>query len=269
MTVDAIILGQKFRLYDQRLITHLPQLYQHHIEDGACHIHGESRDRGQHGQLREGKEGIEVRPRQNVANFHQGRLIHEIKFCGSALGASHKGIHQIKCAVLGQKEKDIAHIYDELNRSDSPELKRKVDLIKLFLSDVVSQLDSGESIDEKYGEFEDYHRNKEIQEYAGQNHVNEDALKALISEYEFSGILSEAEVERKMVLDKPLKERRRLRKEIAAYIIDNCKPYVIEDGVAREVDYNSEGVFYVVKGGKTIENIEGYELFNLYEINSK
>ena len=53
------------------------------------------------------------------------------------------------------------------------------------------------------------------------------------------------------------------------YIIDNCKPYVIEDGVAREVDYNSEGVFYVVKGGKTIENIEGYELFNLYEIERK
>ena len=125
-----------------------------------------------------------------------------------------------------QKEKDIAHIYDELERSDSPELKRKVDLIKLFLSDVVTKLHTSDSIDEIYGEFEENQRNAEIKEYADDNGLNEDSLKVFISEFEFSGIISEAEVEKALVADKPFKERRRLRKEIAAYIVENCNRFM-------------------------------------------
>ena len=53
------------------------------------------------------------------------------------------------------------------------------------------------------------------------------------------------------------------------YIIDDCIPYLVEDGIAHEVDYNSSGNFYVVRNGKTIEDIKGYELFNLYEIERK
>ena len=50
------------------------------------------------------------------------------------------------------------------------------------------------------------------------------------------------------------------------YIIDDCIPYLVEDGIAHEVDYNSSGNFYVVRNGKTIEDIKGYELFNLYNL---
>lgn len=125
-----------------------------------------------------------------------------------------------------QKEIDIAHIYDELERSDSPELKRKVDLIKQFLSDVIPNIRSGDSVDDAYGEFEEQKRNAEIKAYAEENGLDEVALKEFISEYEFSGIVLEAEIEKALVSDKPFKERRRLRKEIAAYIIENCDKYM-------------------------------------------
>lgn len=35
-----------------------------------------------------------------------------------------------------QKEKDIAHIFDELERTDSLELKKKIDLIKAFMEKI-------------------------------------------------------------------------------------------------------------------------------------
>lgn len=125
-----------------------------------------------------------------------------------------------------QKEKDIAHIYDELERSDSPELKRKVDLIKLFLGDVVPLLDSGSEVDEAYEEFEEKKRNEEIKAYADENELDEIILKDFISEYEFSGIVSEADVEKSLISGKGFRERRRLRKEIISYIVENCNKYM-------------------------------------------
>lgn len=125
-----------------------------------------------------------------------------------------------------QKAKDIAHIYDELERSDSPELKRKIDLIKLFLKDVVPTIQYSDSIDEKYAEFEDEQRNADIKAYAKENDLDENILKEFISEYEFSGIVSENDVEKNLVADKGFRERRRLRKDICAYIVDNCNKYM-------------------------------------------
>ena len=125
-----------------------------------------------------------------------------------------------------RKEKDIAHIYDELDRSDSPELKKKIDLIKLFIGDVVPQIKSGDDIDEAYGKFEEEQRNAEIKEYADDNKLDEAVLKDFIAEYEFSGIVSEADVEKSLVSGLSFRERRRMRKEIAAYIVENCSKYM-------------------------------------------
>lgn len=125
-----------------------------------------------------------------------------------------------------QKEKDIAHIYDELERSDSPELKKKIDLIKLFLGDVVPYMQSGDSMDDAYGEFEEQQRNADIKEYADEHNLDENILKDFISEYEFSGLVSEAEVEKSLVAGLSFRERRRMRKEISAYIVENCNKYM-------------------------------------------
>lgn len=125
-----------------------------------------------------------------------------------------------------QKEKDIAHIYDELKRSDSPDLKKKIDLIKAFLGTVIPGIEDGDSVDDEYGKFEEEQRNNEIKEYASENNLNEDSLKELISEYEFSGVVSEEDIEKNLVSEMPFKERRRLRKEVASYIAENCMKYM-------------------------------------------
>ena len=69
-------------------------------------------------------------------------------------------------------------------------------------------------------------RNEEIKAYADENELNEDVLKDFISEYEFSGIVSEADVEKSLISGKGFRERRRLRKEIISYIVENCNKYM-------------------------------------------
>lgn len=125
-----------------------------------------------------------------------------------------------------QKQKDIAHIYDELDRSDSPELKKKIDLIKLFIGEVIPNIVSGDDVDEAYGKFEEEQRSAEIKEFADENNIDEDKLKDLIYEYEFSGLVSEEDIEQHIVSNLPFRQRRRLRKEIAYYVIENCNKYM-------------------------------------------
>lgn len=64
-------------------------------------------------------------------------------------------IRSIEFGDREQREKDINHILSELDRADNPELRKKVDLIKSFLKEVVPDLSEGSQVDEAYGDFED------------------------------------------------------------------------------------------------------------------
>lgn len=125
-----------------------------------------------------------------------------------------------------QKEKDIAHIYDELERSDSPQLKKKIELIKAFIGEIIPTITADDSVEEKYAEYEEKKREEEIQLFAKDNNLDVANLKDVISEYEFTGSVDTVKIEEKMVSDMPFKERRRLRKAIAEYVEDNCMKYI-------------------------------------------
>ena len=73
-------------------------------------------------------------------------------------------IRSIEFGDKEQREKGINHILSELNRADNPELRKKVELIKSFLKEVVPDLSEGSQVDEAYGDFEDAKRNQEIEE---------------------------------------------------------------------------------------------------------
>ena len=73
-------------------------------------------------------------------------------------------IRSIEFGDKEQREKDINYILSELDRADNPELRKKVDLIKSFLKEVVPDLSEGSQVDEAYGDFEDAKRNQEIEE---------------------------------------------------------------------------------------------------------
>lgn len=134
-------------------------------------------------------------------------------------------LRSIDFSDKGQKEKDIEHIFDELERTDSPELKRKVDLIKAFIGDVVRGMTNGDMMDEAYADYEDAARNKEIEEFAEEKGIDVAALKLIISEYEFSGRIDQSTIDQ-MCEGLGFKARRAMRQEVAVFVANNCMKYM-------------------------------------------
>lgn len=119
-----------------------------------------------------------------------------------------------------QRRKDIEHIKNELLRSDSPELKKKVDLIQAFLNEVVIGLDPNADMDESWAEYERRKRNEEIEAFASENDIDSNFLKETIAEYEFSGNLDREGIREQIKL--PLLKARKLINTIEQFIFDNC-----------------------------------------------
>lgn len=119
-----------------------------------------------------------------------------------------------------QKEKDIDHILSELDRADNPELRKKVDLIKAFLQEVVPELSDGSEVDEAYGNFEDTKRNKEIEDFSQTEELDIDFVKEQISEYEFTGIINKESVREGINKPLPFLKKKKLTERIIAFIKD-------------------------------------------------
>lgn len=124
-----------------------------------------------------------------------------------------------------QKEKDIKHIFDELDRSDSPELKKKVDLIKSFIGDVIPKMNEGDSIDEAFANFEELARASEIEAFATANELDTEKLNQLISEFEFSGIVDVTKIDKELCENLGFKARREMRQKIMIFVNENCMKY--------------------------------------------
>lgn len=124
-----------------------------------------------------------------------------------------------------QQEKDLAHIYDELEKTDSPELKKKVELIKAFIGEAFIHLGEDDSVEEAYSDFEDKKRNEEIEKFAKEKNLDLIYLKQIISEYEFSHILSKEGIRKNMNSELPFRELKRLVTEIMVFVVENCEKY--------------------------------------------
>lgn len=122
-----------------------------------------------------------------------------------------------------QRQKDIEHIKNELLRSDSPELKKKVDLIQAFLNEVVVGMDPNADMDESWAEFETRKRNEEIESFAKEKGLDGDYLKGVISEYEFSGNLDRDGIREQLQL--PLLKARKMIEVIISFILENCERF--------------------------------------------
>lgn len=122
-----------------------------------------------------------------------------------------------------QKQKDIEHIKKELQRSDSPELKKKIDLIQSFLNEVVMGMGENDDMDESWAAYEQRKRNEEIEAFAAENEIDSGYLKDVISEYEFSGNMDRDGI--RAQIQKPLLVARKLIEKITTFIVDNCNKY--------------------------------------------
>lgn len=117
-----------------------------------------------------------------------------------------------------QKEKDVENIRKELERTDNPQLKKKVELIKKFLDEVMPNVKSGNDVDEAYVNFEDLIRNEEIHEFAKIEDVHVDFIKNQISEYEFTGIINKTEIRNGIDTPLPLLKKVSLTNRILEFI---------------------------------------------------
>ena len=122
-----------------------------------------------------------------------------------------------------QKQKDIEHIKKELLRSDSPELKKKIDLIQAFLNEVVIGMSPNSDMDESWAEYEQRKRNEEIEAFAKEHNIDSGYLKNAIAEYEFSGDIDRESIRDQIKL--PLLKARKMMDVITSFIIENCNRF--------------------------------------------
>ena len=132
-------------------------------------------------------------------------------------------IRNINLEDKQQRDKDITHIDIELNRTDSLELRKKVDLLKKFLSNIIPTLGKDDSIDDAYVGFENAERNNEIENFAKEQNVNVDFLRNELSEYEFTGIIHRDTIMSE--IKSTFLEKRRLTNVIVEFIKSNVEKY--------------------------------------------
>ena len=124
-----------------------------------------------------------------------------------------------------QQAKDLEHIKQELNRTDNPELRRKVDLIRAFIDKVIPTIKQSDSIDEAYANFESEQRNKEIEDFANKQEIDAEFLKQTISDYEFSNTINKKDII--TGIDRPIKfkEKHELVAKIIQFVKENVFKY--------------------------------------------
>ena len=131
-------------------------------------------------------------------------------------------IRNIHFESKAQRDKDIEHIKDELNRSDNMRSHKKIDILRAFLDEVVSGLEGSEDIDAEYNDFENKKKFAEIQEFAEKENIDPQILQSEIAEYEFTGIINSGNIRDRITTPMPLLKK----KSLVSRIVDFIKSHV-------------------------------------------
>lgn len=123
-----------------------------------------------------------------------------------------------------EQQRNREQIRRILDNADDPTLRLKRDLIREFIDEVVPKLTEKDDIDEVYLKFENAKREEEFKKFAHQQAVDEEILKAITGEFEFSGIVNQDEL-KDLVGDKKLREKRQTKKAIASFIEEVTSKY--------------------------------------------
>lgn len=120
-------------------------------------------------------------------------------------------IRQIDLKDTGEQQRNREQIRRILDNADDPVLRLKRDLIREFIDEVVPQLTEDDNIDEAYILFENAKREAEFNQFAHQQAVDEDILKSMTGEFEYSGIVNQADL-KDLVSDKKVERKRQTKK---------------------------------------------------------
>ena len=117
-----------------------------------------------------------------------------------------------------QRDDDIKHIEEELQRADNPALMRKVELLQAFLDRIVRGLSNADQVDDAFNDFENTEKAKEIQAFAAAEQLDPKMLTEVISEYEFSGVLDSGEIRDQIPQHMSLLKKKSLVSRIVEFI---------------------------------------------------
>lgn len=134
-------------------------------------------------------------------------------------------IRNIRFDDVKKKDYDIKHIKDELNRTDNPQLLRKVEILQNFLDKVVVGLNSADEIDAAYNDFENKAKQEEITSFAKAESIDPKMLAEFVSEYEFSGVMNAGNIRDRIEKPLPLLKKQSLVRRIVDFIRKHVEKY--------------------------------------------
>ena len=126
-------------------------------------------------------------------------------------------VRQIDLTDKVEQQRNREQIRRILDTADDPKLRLKSDLIKEFINKVIPDLSEDDDLDEVYVTFENAKKEEEFNEFADQKAVNEEMLKNITSEFEYSGILNNDKV-KDLVSGMKLREKRQTKAAIASFV---------------------------------------------------
>lgn len=122
-----------------------------------------------------------------------------------------------------QQQKDILEVKKEINRSDSLELRLKIDLIQKFLDNVIPIATPTQNVDDLYDRFQHKERFNEVEFFASQNNLDPEFLFNQLTSYEFSNVINKENI--LSAINKPFKEKRAISKKVILFIEEIVKKY--------------------------------------------
>ena len=167
---------------------------------------------------------------KNNTSYDKVSILNDIDFCIELMATDRINVAYIMNLIRNvdredkQKQKqEIAHIKNEMQRSDSLELRRKVELIEKFLDEVVPKLAPQDTVDDAYDSFVSMERITEINAFAQENDVDGEFLRNEIADYEFTGIINKTKI--MSFIEKPFMLKNKIAKAITDFIQANVLKY--------------------------------------------
>ena len=128
-----------------------------------------------------------------------------------------------------ERENDLDLILREIERSDNESLRAKKDIMKEFIETRFYDLDKDADIIQSYQEFEKECEKKELTEFSLVNNIDFDVLNEIMSEYIFTGSISDEVIRQKLQrYHLGLLKITKLTNDIKAFIIYTYKKYRVE-----------------------------------------
>ena len=133
-------------------------------------------------------------------------------------------VRQIDLKDKVEQQRNREQIRRILDNADDPTLRLKRDLIREFIDEVIPKLSEEDNIDEAYLLFENAKREEEFNDFAHQQAVDEQILKTLTGEFEYSGIVNQDYL-KDLVGNKKLREKRQTKKAVTSFIEEVTEKY--------------------------------------------